>query len=137
MDRISQAARSANMRRIASKGTKPELAVRRLVHGMGFRYRLHRHDLPGRPDLVFPGRRKVIFVHGCFWHQHPGCKRAHRPQSNLDYWVPKLQRNQERDAAHRVRLGALGWDVFVVWECEVGTTVDLTYRIASFLERKR
>lgn len=133
MDRISQAARSANMRQIASKGTKPELAVRRLVHGMGFRYRLHRHDLPGRPDLVFPGRRKVIFVHGCFWHQHAGCKRAHRPQSNLNYWVPKLQRNQERDVANRGRLGKLGWGVFVVWECEVGIAVDLADRIASFL----
>ena len=134
MDRVSEPVRSANMRRIGSKGTKPELAVRRLVHGMGFRYRLHRHDLPGRPDLVFPGRRKVIFVHGCFWHQHPGCTRAHRPRSNVDYWDPKLRRNQERDARHRQSLAGLGWDVLVVWECEVGMANDLTDRLFAFLE---
>ena len=114
---------------------KPELAVRRLVHSMGYRYRLHRHDLPGRPDMVFPARHKVIFVHGCFWHQHPdtGCKLAHRPKSNLKYWGPKLRRNQERDAAHRARLGELGWDVLVIWECEVKTAEGLADRIRGFL----
>ena len=118
------------MRRIRSKGTKPELAVRRLVHGLGYRYRLHRHDLPGRPDMVFPGRRKVVFVHGCFWHQHDdaACKLAHRPRSNLGYWGPKLARNRERDALHRVRLAELGWDVLVVWESQVAADPDLAGR---------
>ena len=115
---------------------KPELTVRRMVHAMGYRYRLHRHDLPGRPDIVFPGRRKIIFVHGCFWHQHPDstCKRVHRPKSNLDYWQPKLRRNQERDEAHRARLAELGWDVMVIWECEVESGDALADRIRGFLE---
>ena len=90
--------RSANMRAIRSKGMRPELAVRSLVHKLGYRFRLHRKDLPGKPDLVFPSRRKVIFVHGCFWHSHQGCKAAHIPKSNLDYWIPKLERNRARDA---------------------------------------
>jgi len=126
------------MRAIRSKGMKPELAVRRLAHAMGYRYRLHRHDLPGRPDMVFPGRRKVIFVHGCFWHQHPDpdCKLAHRPRSNLEYWGPKLRRNQERDSAHRERLAELGWDVLVIWECEVKAGDGLAERIREFLERR-
>ena len=135
MDRVSPEVRSATMRAIRSKGMKPELAVRRLVHTMGYRYRLHRHDLPGRPDMVFPGRRKVIFVHGCFWHQHPDpdCKLAHRPRSNLEYWEPKLRRNQERGAAHRPRLAELGWDVLVIWECEVKAGHGLADRIRDFL----
>ena len=133
MDRVSPEARSANMRAIRSKGMKPELAVRRLVHAMGYRYRLHRHELPGRPDMVFPGRRKVIFVHGCFWHQHPDCKLAHRPRSNLEYWGPKLHRNQERDSEHRARLAELGWDVLVIWECEVDASDGLSDRICDFL----
>lgn len=126
------------MRAIRSKGMKPELAVRRLVHAMGYRYRLHRHDLPGRPDMVFPGRRKIIFVHGCFWHQHPDldCKLAHRPRSNLEYWGPKLQRNQERDSAHREQLAELGWDVLVIWECEIKAGNALAERIREFLERR-
>ena len=125
------------MRAIRSKGMKPELAVRRLVHAMGYRYRLHRHDLPGRPDMVFPKRRKVIFVHGCFWHQHPDpdCKLAHRPRSNLEYWEPKLRRNQERDEAHRARLADLGWEVMVLWECEVKNGAGLAQRIQDFLGR--
>ena len=132
---MSPEVRSATMRAIRSKGMKPELAVRRLVHSMGYRYRLHRHDLPGRPDLVFPGRHQVIFVHGCFWHQHPDphCKLAHRPRSNLEYWEPKLRRNQERDAAHRVRLAELGWDVLVIWECEVKAEEGVPERIRAFL----
>ena len=133
MDRVSPEVRSRTMRAIRSKGMKPELAVRRLVHVMGYRYRLHRHDLPGRPDMVFPGRRKVIFVHGCFWHQHLDCKLAHRPKSNLDYWEPKLRRNQERDADHQVRLRDLGWKVAVVWECETKDRNGLADRLKQFL----
>lgn len=123
------------MSRIRGKNTKPELAVRRMVHAMGYRYRLHRHGLPGRPDMVFPGRRKVIFVHGCFWHQHPNpdCKLVHRPMSNLDYWEPKLLRNQERDSEHQVRLRELGWDVMVIWECEIKPEDGLAESLKQFL----
>ena len=136
MDRVSPEVRSATMRAIRSKGMKPELAVRRLVHAMGYRYRLHRHDLPGRPDMVFPGRHKIIFVHGCFWHQHPepACKLAHRPRSNLLYWEPKLRRNRERDSEHQVRLRELGWGVLVIWECELKGDHDLDKRIREFLK---
>ena len=138
MDRVGSKVRSANMRAIRSKGMKPELAVRRLVHAMGYRYRLHRHALPGRPDMVFPGRRKVVFVHGCFWHQHadPACKIAHRPKSNLDYWLPKLERNVARDNQHRARLAELGWDVLVIWECEVNPGDGLAERVRDFLEHE-
>lgn len=124
------------MRAIRSKDTKPELAIRRLVHGMGYRYRLHRHDLPGRPDLVFPGRRKVLFVHGCFWHGHPDprCKRSHHPKTNRGYWAPKLRRNQERDRENRARLLELGWQVLVIWECEVEAGEGLEERISEFLD---
>lgn len=134
-DRVSPEQRSKNMSQIKSRGMKPELAVRRLVHGLGYRYRLHRHDLPGRPDMVFPGRRKVIFVHGCFWHQHPdsNCKLAHKPQSNSSYWGPKLRRNQERDTKHQAQLRDMGWHVLVLWECEVKADSQLTERITLFL----
>lgn len=138
MDRVSPEVRSRTMRAIRSKGMKPELAVRRLVHGMGYRYRLHRHDLPGRPDLVFPGRQKVIFVHGCFWHQHDdsACKIAHSPKSNRAYWLPKLERNAARDAEHQVQLKELGWEVLVLWECDVKAGTGIANRIREFLERR-
>ncbi len=136
MDRVSPETRSRTMRAIRSKDMKPELAVRRLVHGMGYRYRLHRHGLPGRPDMVFASRRKVIFVHGCYWHQHsdPGCKIARRPKSNLDYWLPKLDGNVVRDADNQVRLRELGWDSLVIWECEVRAGDGIEERIRNFLE---
>jgi DNA mismatch endonuclease (patch repair protein) len=136
MDRISAEQRSENMRRILNKDTIPELAVRRLIHGLGYRFRLHRKDLPGRPDLVFSGRRKVIFVHGCFWHQHPGCREGRIPGSRLDYWEPKLRRNQLRDAANRDLLEEKGWDVLVIWECEVKASRILTMRIRQFLGKQ-
>ena len=125
------------MRAIRSKDMQPELAVRRLVHGMGYRYRLHRHGLPGRPDMVFASRRKVIFVHGCYWHQHsdPGCKIARRPKSNLDYWLPKLDGNVVRDADNQDRLRELGWDSLVIWECEVRAGEGIEDRIREFLGR--
>jgi len=134
-DRVSQDTRSANMRAIRSKGMKPEMLVRKLVHGMGYRYRLHRHDLPGRPDLVFPSRQKVIFVHGCFWHQHSakGCKLTRTPKSNKNYWLPKLQRNVERDARHREALESMGWGVLVVWECQLGDEIALAKCLRAFL----
>ena len=120
------------MQAIRSKDTKPELAIRKLIHGLGYRYRLHRKDLPGKPDLVFPSREKTIFVHGCFWHYH-GCKRGRMPKSKLDYWQPKLEGNRERDKQHMNELKALGWKVLVIWECEVNDVKKLKRRIRRFL----
>ena len=111
---------------------KPELAVRSLVHRLGYRFRLHRRELPGKPDLVFSSRRKVIFMHGCFWHAH-GCKCAHVSKSNVDYWKPKLERTQARDAMHQDRLRERGWEVLVIWECETGNRDALSVRIKAFL----
>jgi len=127
--------RSANMRAIRSKDMLPELAVRRLVHKLGYRFRLHRKDLPGKPDLVFAARHKVIFVHGCFWHSHD-CKAAHVPKSNVSYWVPKLQRNQARDRKNLDALAAGGWDALVIWECETRNIPAVSRRARAFLDRK-
>ena len=124
--------RSENMRRIRGKDMAPELAVRRLVHSHGYRYRLHRADLPGKPDLVFVSRRKVIFVHGCFWHSH-GCNLAHVPQSNRDYWLPKLARNVARDGKNQAALAAQGWKSLVIWECELKQLAKVRQRVARFL----
>jgi DNA mismatch endonuclease (patch repair protein) len=132
-DRLSPEERSAHMRRIRKVDTKPELVVRRVAHRLGYRFRLHRRDLPGTPDLVFPRLRKLILVHGCFWHQHPGCGLARAPKSRLDYWLPKLQRNQERDAEAAAALKRLGWDVLVLWECEAAAEEDIAPRMAMFL----
>src|SRR4051812_25213251 len=115
--------RSANMRAIRSTGMKPELSVRQTVYALGYRYRLHRRDLPGVPDLVFSARRRAIFVHGCFWHQHRGCRMAHLPKTNLSYWLPKLSRNVTRDKKNVRSLRRLGWDVLVIWECETKDSV--------------
>jgi DNA mismatch endonuclease, patch repair protein len=121
------------MRRIRSVDTQPELRVRSLVHSMGFRFRLHRRDLPGTPDLVFPRFRKVILVHGCFWHQHFGCTRAFTPKTHGDYWLPKLRHNREKDEAAAAALAALGWDVLVIWECETTHAQVLVARLHAFL----
>lgn len=124
------------MKNIRSTGMKPELIVRKLLHKNGYRYRLHRYDLPGRPDIVFPGRQKIVLVHGCFWHQHENsrCKLTRRPKSNTGYWLPKLQRNRRRDAEHLVELRKLGWKVIVVWECELpGGEQKLLTRLQKFL----
>lgn len=126
--------RSRTMRAVKGRDTGPEMVVRRLVHGMGYRYRLHGKDLPGKPDLVFRPRRKAIFVHGCFWHQHDCARGARLPKSNRDYWLPKLRRNKERDAEHRTRLGDMGWNTLVVWECEIADRDALARRIAAFLD---
>lgn len=135
-DTISRERRSEIMSNIRAKGMKPEMAVRRITHAMGYRYRLHCKDLPGKPDLVFPARRKVIFVHGCFWHQHtdPACRIARRPQSNQNYWLPKLERNVIRDAEHQANLKASGWDVLVLWECDVKASSSIADKIREFLE---
>ena len=116
---------------------KPEMIVRKLIHGMGYRYRLHRHNLPGRPDLVFPSRRKVIFVNGCFWHQHDenDCKLARKPMSNQDYWLPKLERTVLRDRENWASLERRGWDVLVVWECMVKQRDSLETLLSTFMEK--
>ncbi|MSV29128.1 MAG: DNA mismatch endonuclease Vsr [Bryobacterales bacterium] len=134
MDTLTPAERSARMSLVRSKDTKPEMLVRRLVHGMGFRYRLHGRSLPGKPDLVFAGRRSVVFVHGCFWHRHGICKNTRWPKSKLDFWRPKLERNHERDVATRKALRKLGWRVLIVWECQLENLPRLSRRIRNFLE---
>ena len=135
-DTLDKASRSARMARIKSRNTRPELIVRKLIHAIGYRYRLHRRDLPGSPDLAFPGRRKAIFVHGCFWHRHadPACKLARLPKSRLEFWLPKLEGNVRRDEAVQRALGESGWAVLVIWECELGDRVALESRIRSFLD---
>ncbi len=135
-DKLSAAKRSRNMASIRSKDMKPELAVRKMAHALGFRFRLHRKDLPGKPDLVFPKYRAVIFVHGCFWHQHaePRCLDGRPPKSNLDYWGPKLARNAQRDASSKAMLEAKGWRTLVIWECETKNAQVLAVRIADFLK---
>ena len=126
--------RSRTMRAVRSRDTGPEMVVRRLAHGMGYRYRLHRKDLPGAPDLAFPSRRKAVFVHGCFWHWH-NCPRGDRmPKSNRDYWTRKLSRNRSRDAEHRGRLQSMGWDVLTIWECQIGDRDALRARLRAFLD---
>lgn len=122
------------MRHIRKRDTRPELVVRRLVHGLGYRYRLYRRDLPGTPDLAFISRKKVIQVHGCFWHQHDCHLGRKQPRTNLDYWLPKLARNRARDVAAIRQLGEMGWSCLVIWECQVRDEVALASRITAFLQ---
>lgn len=131
-DKISSDRRSKNMSAIRSSDTKPELRVRKLAHRCGYRFRLHRKDLPGKPDLVFPSRRKVIFVHGCFWHMHD-CGTVRLPKSNTDYWHQKLARNKERDKEHIHELERQGWKVLVIWDCETKDVVSLERKLRQFL----
>ena len=125
--------RSRTMRAVKSRDTSPEKAVRRMAHSLGYRYRLHCKNLPGNPDLVFSGRRKVIFVHGCFWHQHEGCSRSRMPKSNQSYWLPKLARNVERDARVQAELAGMEWNTLIIWECELGNPEMLKERLWWFL----
>ena len=126
-------ARRAIMRANKGKHTKPEVAVRRMLHGMGYRFRLHRRDLPGSPDIVFPSRRKAIQVHGCFWHQHEGCPEATIPSTRQGYWGPKLARNRDRDREKDAALEALGWHSITVWECEIRDAARLSQTLRQFL----
>ena len=133
MDLISPERRSANMAQIRGRDSKTEVAVRRLVHRLGYRFRLHRRDLPGTPDLVFPARRKVVFVHGCFWHRHPGCRFAYEPKSNVEFWRTKFATNTQRDARVERELEQMAWDVLTVWECETANDGVLTAVLRRFL----
>ena len=125
--------RSALMARVGPKDTKPEMAIRRLLHRLGYRYRLHRKDLPGTPDICFPSRRKAIFVHGCFWHRHQGCRRTTTPKTRAAFWKEKFQQNVARDQRKMAALRGLGWDVLVVWECEANGSPVLERRLMDFL----
>jgi DNA mismatch endonuclease, patch repair protein len=137
LDTVRSSERSALMSRIRAKDTKPEMVVRRMVHRMGFRFRLHQRSLPGAPDLVFPRLRRVIFVHGCFWHQHQGCRRMNVPKSRVSYWGPKLARNVARDVAAYADLNRIGWEVEVVWECQTERPGGLEERLFRFLSSKQ
>lgn len=121
------------MAKVRGENTSPERLVRSLVHKMGYRFRLHRKDLPGKPDIVLPRHKKVIFVHGCFWHQHEGCPHAARPTSNTEYWNKKLDRNVIRDREHLQKLEYLGWSVLIVWECETRDHEKLLEKLQGFL----
>ena len=131
-EKFTPAQRSAVMAQVKSVNTTPEIAVRRMVHGLGYRFRLHRRDLPGTPDLVLPRHRAVIFVHGCFWHQHRCPRGDRRPEANRAYWTDKLRRNVKRDIENQRRLRRMGWRVLTVWECQIGTK-QLGQRIRRFL----
>lgn len=132
---ISKEKRGAIMSQIRSKNTKPELCVRKILHSLGYRFRLHRKGLPGSPDIVFPARKKAIFIHGCFWHQHyvEGCRSSSMPKSNKDYWEKKLQRNVDRDKQNQYNLVQLGWSYLILWECELGDRALLQDRLVTFL----
>lgn len=134
-DTLSPLARSERMSRIRAKNTAPELQVRKLLHALGFRYRLHRSELPGKPDLAFPNRRKVIFVHGCFWHRHPdsACPLARLPKSRLEFWLPKLEGNARRDQENGQKLDALGWKSLTIWECQLRDKEALRDMLLGFL----
>lgn len=135
-DTLTPSARSERMGRVRGRDTKPEMVVRRLIHGMGYRYRLQARDLPGRPDIVLRKHKKAIFVHGCFWHRHPdpSCKLARLPKTRLDFWLPKLEGNRKRDIANVERLEAMGWQVLLVWECELRDREQLRNELRRFIE---
>jgi DNA mismatch endonuclease (patch repair protein) len=134
MDSVSPKRRSEIMSRVTGKNTRPEIVVRKLLHGLGYRFRLHRKDLPGRPDVVLPKWRTVVFIHGCFWHRHVGCPNTRTPKSRIEFWTSKFEENIQRDRITRERLEALGWRVLVIWECELGDVASLTERIRRFIE---
>lgn len=135
MDRVSKSTRSRLMSRVKGRDTQPEKLVRSLLHRLGYRFRLHRADLPGKPDIALPKYRKAIFVHGCFWHQHPGCQRAKRPSSNEEFWNDKLDRNVARDRKNRKELKKLGWSHLIVWECKTKDVDNLRDQLISFVDK--
>lgn len=135
VDTLDPTERSERMSRVRNRDTKPELVVRRLVFGLGYRYRLHQRGIPGRPDLAFKSRKKAIFVHGCFWHQHPDpkCKLARMPKSRLEFWRPKLTKNRQRDEANIKKLKEMGWSALEIWECELKDLDRVSERVRQFL----
>ena len=133
-DRLSSSERSALMAKVHGKNTAPELFVRQTAHSLGYRFRIHREDLPGCPDMVFPSRRKVIFIHGCFWHRHRGCKRASVPQARQEYWLKKFASNVARDKRNVTALIEAGWEVLVLWECRLRDRDRLVRDLRAFLE---
>lgn len=133
MDNVQKETRSAIMARVPQKGSRPEMVVRRAVHSLGYRYRLHDAGLPGKPDLVFGSRRKVIFVNGCFWHRHPNCALSRMPKSRQDFWEPKLSANRDRDIRNETLLREMGWEVLTIWECELKDLEALRASLVSFL----
>lgn len=132
IDRVSKEIRSRIMTRVKSKNTGPEMRVRKLLHGLGYRYRIHGKDLPGSPDIVFPGKKKMIFVHGCFWHGHD-CRWGKLPKSNIEYWMSKIRDNRCRDSKNEDALRLLGWKCLVVWQCELKTPEELKIKLVRFL----
>jgi DNA mismatch endonuclease (patch repair protein) len=132
-DNVTNEVRSRIMASVRSTGTRPEMVVRRSLHQLGYRYRLHRRDLPGTPDLAFISKRKALFVNGCFWHMHAGCPRAKIPDSNREFWLSKLERNCRRDTESIAALQRLGWDVMTVWECELRDLTSVLDRLSHFL----
>ena len=134
MDTLSPKERSERMSRVKGTDTKPEMIVRRLVHRLGFRYRLHVRTLPGKPDLVFSGRRRVIFVSGCFWHRHRGCSMCRLAKSRLKFWKPKLEENRKRDLRNQRKLKKDGWTLLVIWECQLSDVKRLEQRISRFFD---
>jgi DNA mismatch endonuclease (patch repair protein) len=137
MDKLSPERRSENMRNIRGKNTSPELAVRKLCRELGFLgYRVHRKELPGKPDLAWLGRKQAIFVHGCFWHGHDCTEGLRKPKSNRSYWIPKIERNQKRDTENLNNLRASGWEVLVIWECETTKQGYLSRKLIEFIAKK-
>jgi DNA mismatch endonuclease (patch repair protein) len=134
VDHVSSKRRSEIMAAVRSKETKPELAVRRILHALGYRYRLHDAKLPGKPDIVFKSRKKVVFVHGCFWHRHPKCKYATIPKTKTDFWNEKFQKNVRRDRLTRSKLLDMGWECLIVWQCELKNPESLSRKMVEFLE---
>ena len=133
-ERISPEQRSRNMARVKNKNTAPEIVVRKTLHRLGYRFRLHRRDLPGNPDIVLPRYRSVIFVHGCFWHGHD-CRRGNRPASHVDFWNTKLDRNIERDRKNAAALRELGWKILVVWDCRTKDQAELQSLLTTFFNQ--
>ena len=133
-EKLNPEQRSRNMAAVKNKNTAPEIIVRKTLHRLGYRFRLHRRDLPGNPDIVLPKYRAVIFVHGCFWHGHPGCSRASRPQTTAEFWNTKLDKNLRRDQEVQARLHALGWRVLVIWQCRTKDREQLEQQINHFLQ---
>lgn len=133
MDHVAPAKRSSIMAAVHSKNTSAEMAVRRIIHGLGYRYRLHVKTLPGQPDIVFPMRRKIIFVHGCFWHRHKDCKYASVPKSHVEFWSEKFSSNVARDNRVRAELRRMGWKILIVWQCQIKNPERLKEQLDGFL----